>query len=239
MSEQSPHHTPEIPKTREIAGPKAVYVWDLPTRLFHWALVAAVATSLISVELGNMSIHLISGHVVLALLIFRLVWGLVGGRHARFASFVQGPIKVINYARGVISGNAPAHPGHNPMGGWSVIAMVLVLAVQAVSGLFANDDILTEGPLASTITKSTSDFLTYIHHLTSNAVYALVVLHLAAVTFYTVKGHRIIMAMITGKSTDVTVDQTESGEDSAHGSLILGLVIFAVAGGIAYAIMNY
>lgn len=239
MSEQSPHHTPEAAKNREKIGLNTVYVWDFPTRLFHWTLVVAVATSLISVELGNMSIHLISGHVVLALLIFRLVWGLVGGRHARFASFFQGPVKVLEYAKGVISGNAPVHLGHNPMGGWSVIAMVLVLVVQTVSGLYANDDILTEGPLASTITKSTSDFLTYIHHLTSNAVYALIVLHLAAVTFYTLKGHRIIMAMITGKSSDVIGNQTESGEVSAYGSLVLGLVIFAIAGGIAYAIMNY
>lgn len=212
MSEQSPEHTPEIAKTPENAGSKAVYVWDSPTRLFHWALVAAVATSLISVELGNMSIHMISGHVVLALLIFRLVWGLVGGRHARFASFVRGPMKVLEYARGVISGNTSAHLGHNPMGGWSVIAMILVLVVQAVSGLFSNDDILTEGPLVSTITKSTSDFITYIHHLTSNAVYALIILHLAAVTFYTLKGHRIIVAMITGKSSDVVGESAENGE---------------------------
>lgn len=239
MSEQSPHNTLDAAKNREKIGSKTVYVWDFPIRLFHWALVVAVATSLISVELGNMSIHLISGHVVLSLLIFRLVWGLVGGRHARFASFVQGPVKVLKYAKGVISGNASAHLGHNPMGGWSVIAMVLVLFVQAVSGLYANDDILSEGPLVSTITKSTSDFITYIHHLTSNAVYALIILHLVAITFYTLKGHRIIVAMITGKSSDVIGDQTESGEVPTHGSLILALVIFAVAGGIAYAIMNY
>lgn len=228
-------HTPKT----DAAPSKAVYVWDSPLRLFHWSLLAAVATSLISVELGNMSVHLISGHVVLGLLVFRLVWGVVGGRHARFSSFVKGPAAVLRYARKLRSGDTPAHLGHNPIGALSVIAMIGFLVLQAGTGLFANDDILTEGPLASTVSKSTSDTLTYIHHLSSNAVYVLIALHLAAVTLYTVKGHRIIAAMITGRTTDIDPADAEVSESDARGSLTTAIVIASVAAGIAYAIMKY
>jgi len=219
------------------AGP--AYVWDLPTRLFHWGFVGAVATSLWTSEFGPMSVHLISGHVVLGLLIFRIFWGVVGGRHARFSSFVKGPAKVVEYAKKLKTDGVKAHLGHNPMGGWSVIAMLLVLLVQAGTGLYANDDILTEGPLADTVTKSTSDYLTYIHHLTSNAVYALIALHLLAVVFYTVKGNAIIAAMINGRSADI--DAGEPGvpaETEAEGKLTTAIMLAAVAAGIAYAVMK-
>ncbi|MGJ3259594.1 MAG: cytochrome b/b6 domain-containing protein [Rhodospirillales bacterium] len=225
-------------KTKPGAPRKGAYVWDLPTRLFHWAFLGAVATSLWTAEFGPMDIHLISGHVVLALLIFRIAWGVMGGRHARFASFVAGPARVIGYVKKLFSGGAGPHLGHNPMGGWSVVAMLLALAVQAGTGLFANDDILTEGPLAGTVTKSTSDFLTYIHHLSSNAVYALIALHLAAVAFYWIKGHGIVGAMITGRLRDIDADGAPP-ESEAEGSLTTAITIAAVAAGIAYAVMNY
>lgn len=224
------------------SGAKAggpAYVWDLPTRLFHWGFVGAVATSLWTSEFGPMEIHLISGHVVLGLLIFRIVWGVMGGRHARFSSFVTGPAKVIEYAKKLKSEGAKPHVGHNPMGGWSVVAMLLVLLIQTVTGLFSNDDILTEGPLAGTVSKSTSDFLTYIHHLTSNAVYALIGLHLLAVVFYTVKGNAIIAAMINGRSNDIDAGAPGvPSENEVEGKLTTAIMIAAVAAGIAYAVMK-
>ena len=225
----------ETGKTAEL-----VYVWDIPTRLFHWSLLAAVTTSLISAEVGNMSIHLISGHVVLALVLFRLAWGVVGGQHARFASFVKGPGRVIAYARKLIKGDTSEHLGHNPMGGWSVLAMVGLLLIQAGTGLFSNDDILTEGPLASLVSKSTSNFLTYIHHLSSNGLYVLIGLHLAAVTFYTVKGQPIIGAMITGN----TLGEGLKGQDTpsainVRGSGIAAVCIIIITAAIAYAIKTY
>lgn len=225
--------------TSESGAPgKGAYVWDLPTRLFHWAFLGAVATSLWTAEFGPMDIHLISGHVVLALLIFRIVWGFAGGRHARFRHFVAGPARVVGYAKKLFSGGVAPHLGHNPMGGWSVVAMLLALLVQAGTGLFANDDILTEGPLAGTVTKSTSDFLTYIHHLSSNAVYALIALHLMAVAFYWIKGLGIVGAMITGRSTDIDTDDAPP-QSEAEGSLTTAITVAAVAAGIAYAVMNY
>jgi len=225
----------ETKENPEQARKSTVYVWDVPLRLFHWALLAAVATSLFTAEFGPMSVHLISGHVVLGLLAFRLVWGFAGGRYARFANFVKGPGAVLAYTRKLKSGIGAAHPGHNPMGGWSVLAMIAALAVQTVTGLYANDDILTEGPLADTVTKATSDYLTYIHHLSSNAVYALIVLHVAAVAFYTYKGQGIVAAMINGRLSGSDAD---SDDAAAKGSPVAALLIACVAGALAYYVMG-
>jgi cytochrome b len=111
--------------------------------------MCAVATSLIAGEFGYMDIHVISGHVVMALIIFRLAWGVFGGKHARFLDFIKGPKTVLTCAKRLISGDASAHRGHNPMGALSVVGVLAVLIVQVTTGLFTNDDILTEGPLAA------------------------------------------------------------------------------------------
>lgn len=223
-------------ETRSGSVDGKVYVWDVPTRLFHWVLVGAVATSLFAGEFGYMDIHVISGHVVLALVLFRIVWGVVGGRHARFADFIKGPGAVIGYLRSLLSGNAPWHAGHNPMGALSVVALLLVLAAQVGTGLFANDDILTEGPLASTVDKSLSDTLTYWHEISGKVLYTLIGLHLAAIAFYTFKGEDIVRAMVTGSKKAVAGAVTER---NAKGSLIVALVAAALAAAVAYAIKNY
>jgi cytochrome b len=217
-----------------------VYVWDVPTRLFHWSLVIAVTTSLASAELGYMTVHILSGHVVLALVLFRVVWGLIGGRHARFASFIKGPVQVLRYARRLLAGETPSHLGHNPMGGWSVAAVIGLLALQAGTGLFANDDILTEGPLVPLISKSTSNFLTLIHDLSSKGLYTLIALHLAAVAFYTIKGHPIIVAMITGEVSGIDRDaQDKPSGVNVRGSSLVAIVVILIAAAIAYAIKTY
>ncbi len=221
---------------------KSTYVWDVPTRLFHWGLVGAVTTSLIAGEIGYMNIHLISGHVVLALIIFRLAWGVFGGKHARFSDFIKGPRTVLAYARQLVSGDAPAHRGHNPVGALSVIGMLAVLIVQVVTGLFANDDILTEGPLAAEVSKSTSDYLTYIHYQSGYVLYGLIALHLMAVMFYTIKGHPIIAAMISGKMRGLPENEdTDSPlpESKLRGSWIVAIFFAVIASVVAYAIKMY
>ena len=226
----------------DINQDKATYVWDVPTRLFHWGLVGAVATSLVAGEFGYMDIHVMSGHVVLALILFRLAWGFFGGKHARFSDFVKGPGTVLAYARKLISGNAPAHSGHNPMGALSVIAVLVVLIVQVSTGLFANDDILTEGPLASEVSKSTSDYLTYIHYRSGYVLYGLIGLHLAAVLFYTFKGHPIVVAMISGKMRGLPenpVTDSPSSQNKLRGSWIAAIIFAGIASAIAYGILTY
>ncbi|MEQ9170768.1 MAG: cytochrome b/b6 domain-containing protein [Rhodospirillales bacterium] len=183
------------------AGGNGVRVWDLPVRLFHWTLLAAVVTSVATGLIGGlwqMDLHVVSGCVVLGLVLFRVLWGLVGGRHARFRAFVKGPAMVARYAVDFVKGRAVHTAGHNPLGGWSVVLILLALAVQAGTGLFANDDIFLEAPLAKYAGKALSDRLTGIHHLMSTVLYVLVAAHVAAVALHWWKGDNLVKPMITG-----------------------------------------
>lgn len=169
-------------------------VWDLPTRLFHWLLAAGVIGSFVSIKTGNIIWHERLGYAALALLLFRLVWGVAGGRYARFAQFVRGPGKVLAYLRG-----APHGFGHNPLGALSVLALLLVIGFQAGSGLFTNDDIAFEGPLARHVSGATVSLLTRWHRLNQWVILALVGLHVAAILYYRfARRQDLIRPMITG-----------------------------------------
>ncbi len=192
--------TPEEPN-KFGTEPKRVMVWDLPTRLFHWLLVVFVVVSFTTVNIGGnaMPYHQKSGYIILALLLFRVGWGFFGSRTSRFATFVCSPAAVLRYASGLLHRASPKHLGHNPLGGWSIIATLLALLLQAGTGLFANDDIFTEGPLAHLVSKAASDWLTRIHRLNSDLIVILVVIHVMAIIFYLlVKRDNLITPMITG-----------------------------------------
>jgi cytochrome b len=169
--------------------------------VFHWALVVLVTTSFVTGHIGGnaMAYHLRSGFTILGLLIFRLIWGVVGGYYARFASFVRSPASAMRYARSLMRPGHPRYPGHNPLGGWSVIAMLLALMLQVGTGLFATDEIFTQGPLYPLVSDSTADWLTGIHVFNQWVIVSLVALHLAAVLFYFIVKHdNLITPMITG-----------------------------------------
>ncbi|MFO7706948.1 MAG: cytochrome b/b6 domain-containing protein [Desulfobacterales bacterium] len=187
--------------TRWTEQPNLVPVWDLPTRLFHWLLAALVAAAFATAKAGGnaMIYHEWCGSAVLALLVFRAVWGIIGSGPSRFASFLVGPTAVLRYAMTLFYRDAGRHLSHNPLGGWSVAAMLLVLFIQAGTGLFANDDIATTGPLYAWVGKALSDRLTVLHLINQNAIVALVALHIAAVLFHLVyKRENLITPMITG-----------------------------------------
>ena len=207
-----------------------VTVWDLPTRLFHWLLVAFVGTSFVTAEIGGnaMQIHEWSGFVILSLLLFRVGWGFFGSKPSRFSDFVCGPKAVLRYARGLLRKDSPLHFGHNPLGGWSILAMLLALFVQAGTGLFANDDILTEGPLYNWVSKATSDFITDIHQWNQGVVVALVAIHLLAILFYFfVKRENLVGPMITGVRSWVGSVEEPTGHNWAA-AVIAGIAAVAV-----------
>lgn len=175
-----------------------VRVWDLPTRIFHWLLAVCVVFSFVSAKIGGAwtEWHFRSGYAILTLLVFRLLWGFAGNRNARFSSFVRGPRAVLEYVR---VGRADAGNGHNPLGGWSVIAMLAALSVQATAGLFANDAIASEGPLAKLVSASVSDRLATLHRWGEKLLIALVGLHVGAVLYYRfASGDDRITPMLTG-----------------------------------------
>jgi cytochrome b len=212
-------------------SPRSVLVWDLPTRVFHWLLVALVAFSFVTGNVGGNAIayHMVSGYAILALLAFRIVWGFVGGRHARFASFVRAPRAVIAYAKGLATGRHAPHLGHNPLGGWSVIAMLAALLVQASTGLFVDDEIATQGPLNKYVSGGTAALLTTIHRLNAKIVVALVALHVAAVVFYALaRRENLVRPMLHGRKT------WAGDADHGHASPLLGAVIAAIAGCLVY-----
>ena len=183
---------------------RTILVWDLPTRLFHWLLVMLVLTSFVTGELGGlwMRYHKLSGYCILGLIVFRLAWGFFGGQHARFSSFVRGPGAVLRYARNLLRDDTPGFIGHNPMGGWSVLAMIASLLVQAATGLFANDDIMTKGPLYPWVSKATSDLLTQIHLFNQGLILTLVAVHVMAILFYLINKHEnLIRPMLTGRKS--------------------------------------
>jgi cytochrome b len=135
----------------------------------------------------------------LVLLVFRTIWGFVGSQPSRFSDFVKGPAEVWRYATTLAKGSSLRHLGHNPLGGWSVLAMLLLLFLQTCLGLFANDDILTEGPLYLWVSKPMSDRLTKIHRLNQYAIMGLVAVHLMAVAFhFIIKRENLLKPMITG-----------------------------------------
>lgn len=177
-----------------------VRVWDLPTRLFHWALAASVIALVVSGSLGGnfMEIHLKLGYLVLSLLLFRLVWGVLGGRWSRFCAFVYSPRTVLRYLQGR---GTPEHDvGHTPLGALSVFAMLAALLAQAVTGLISDDEIAFFGPLTRLVSNETVQFATGYHtEFGKPLVIVLVGLHLLALAYYKwIKGQRLVQAMVTG-----------------------------------------
>lgn len=191
-------------KKRPWRGPRPVLLWDLPTRLFHWMLVALVAASFATGQLGGnaMVYHERCGETVLALLLFRVAWGFIGSGPSRFRSFLARPSIVLRYARTFWRRDAEPQLGHNPLGGWFVMAMLLTLLIQAGTGLLADDDIATENPLYKWVRKAASDRLASIHFLNQDVVIILVAVHVAAVLFYLIyKRENLITPMITGRKS--------------------------------------
>jgi len=179
-----------------------IRVWDLPTRMFHWSFAALVVFSFATGTIGGewMSWHLKSGYAILALLFFRIAWGFAGSESARFAAFLRGPRAALAYARETFAGRHPIVAGHNPLGGWMVVAMLAVVAFQVTTGLFSDDEIATQGPLAVKVSNDTVSRMSALHHWGRWAVVALVVLHVAAIAVYRWKWNaRLVGPMLHGR----------------------------------------
>jgi len=179
-----------------------VRVWDLPTRLFHWVLAACVIGSVVSAKIGGNAMvwHFRLGYVVFTLLAFRLLWGMVGGRWSRFRSFVYAPVTLLRYLRGGSRAEEHHEVGHSPLGALSVFALLVILAAQVGSGLFADDEIANTGPLIKFVSGATSSTLTAWHKTFGQwTILALVVLHVAAIAMYRLRrGRDLVRPMLVG-----------------------------------------
>jgi cytochrome b len=213
-------------------------VWDLPTRLFHWLLALAVLGLLVTAQLGGswMNWHFRFGYVVLSLLLFRLGWGFAGGHWSRFSQFCYAPRHSLAYLRGT---SPLAHRvGHNPLGAWSVFALLLALLAQVATGLFSDDEIAFYGPLTRLVSGDTVVLATWYHKAVGKwLVLALVVLHVLAILAYKLfKGEGLTRPMITG---DTMVDEhLPSSRDSAS-SRLLALLVWSGCALAVYGLVTW
>jgi cytochrome b len=206
-------------------------VWDVPTRVFHWLLVLSIIGSYVTAKLAWMPWHQAFGCLMIGLLIFRVLWGLIGPRHARFVNFIKGPGSVIRYLKGGIRS-----VGHNPLGAGMVVLMLLLMATQATTGLFSTDDVAFVGPYFPSVSHSLAEQLTGIHHKNFNIILAAVVLHLCAITYYTfVKKEPLVPAMFHGRKPAESVPAHEAIPSS---QLWKALIVIAVAGGCVYWLLH-
>ncbi len=235
---------PAAPSPASAAAPSAAHVprptrvWDLPTRLFHWSLALAVTGSLISGKIGGdaMVWHFRFGYAVAALLLFRLTWGLVGGRWSRFSSFVYAPATLLRYLRGRRRKGEHLDVGHNPLGSLSVFAVLAVLAVQVASGSVADDEIILVGPLNRFVSGDLALQATSWHNRYGQwLVFALVGLHLAAIAWYLLKKRvNLIGPMVHGDK--LLLPGTPASADRAPQRIKAVLLALAAAALVTWAV---
>lgn len=208
-------------------------IWDLPLRIVHWAMVALLIALVVTAKMGGSALdwHMRGGEAMLTLVLFRILWGFLGSRNARFSSFIRGPRAVIAYTRSLWRPPHAPFAGHNPLGGWMVVLLLAALLVQATAGLFANDDIATEGPLARFISKDLSDALSTFHSRSAWFVVALATAHVAAVLFYLVRfQENLIQPMLDGIKhvPRALADRASASASLARALALLALCVLAV-----------
>jgi cytochrome b len=217
---------------------QTIRVWDLPTRVFHWALASAVIGLVTTAQLGGswMDWHMRLGYLVLSLLAFRVVWGIIGGYWSRFGIFVPSPTRLLRYMRG---GDEPRdRTGHNPLGALSVLAMLLVLFAQVGSGLFSDDEIVTSGPLSRFASgewvSRASDYHT---NVGKYLLLALVFIHIAAILVYWLKkGQKLVPPMLHGDK--IAADGIPSSKDDTR-TRVLALCIWLLCAGVVASLVNW
>jgi cytochrome b len=212
-------------------------IWDAPTRAFHWLLVILIAASWGTAKLSDtlMGWHLLLGDFTLGLIVFRILWAIVGTRHARIWNFLRGPVETLRYARSLVRGHVET-PGHNPMGGWMVLVMLALIAFQVATGLFANDEIAYSGPWSHAVSRHLVKTLTAWHTVNVNLIIAAIALHLIAIAIYRF-GFKtdLVGPMITGRKSETRVDADAA---IAGTPWLRFLVVATLAGAAAWAIVN-
>jgi len=209
-------------------------VWDWPVRLFHWSLVLSILGAFVTNRLGvkYFAYHVWFGYAVLALVGFRVLWGVLGPHHARFANFLRGPKAVLGYVSALGRGRRTRYAGHNPLGALMVVALLALIALQATFGLFANDEIFNAGPLAGLVSKPLSLGLTSLHRKIFYWIAAAIAVHVIAVVAHVrLKRENIILAMITGRKPAHLVQPGEAipSSRSLHAVALFVAVVAALA----------
>ncbi|MFG1463192.1 cytochrome b/b6 domain-containing protein [Xanthobacter sp. DSM 24535] len=219
----------------DMAPLRKVVVWDFPTRLFHWSLVGLIAGAYATANLGKIDLHFLCGYAIIALLLFRLAWGLIGSDTARFATFVRSPLAAWQHLAHFTRPEPDTEVGHNAAGGLMVLVMLTLIGVQVATGLFSNDGLFSEGPLAKYVSPAVSDRLSSLHEFNFNLILATIVLHVVAILAYAlVKRHDLVRPMVLGwKRLPATIPAPRIA------SLMLAACLFILAAGAAWALATF
>lgn len=181
---------------------RKILVWDLPTRFFHWLVVALVIAAYGTLQLNWMQWHAWAGDGVLSLVLFRLLWGFFGSEAARFASFITAPATALGHLAQTLRREPDRYAGHNPAGGWMVLVLLALLLGETLSGLFVANDVADAGPLTELTPAPIANAITALHWIFWDALLAAVALHLLAILAYAVvKRHNLVLGMITGRKS--------------------------------------
>jgi cytochrome b len=215
-----------------------IRIWDLPTRLFHWGFSLAVIGAIVTDLLDEIVWHSYCGYTALVLVVFRIIWGFIGPRHARFSSFIPS----VSTLKDFIKGKSFSSFGHNPLGALSVIAILLIVLVQASSGLFADDEISFQGPLTKYVAENVVKLMNQIHATNHLLVYGIVALHLLAIFYYQwKKKNNLIGPMIYGdKEIDQKnqpVDQTMASKDDVKIRVLALVILILLAVVFKYVVL--
>ncbi|OSQ36105.1 cytochrome b/b6 domain-containing protein [Thalassospira mesophila] len=228
-------HSDKVEKTR-------IRLWDFPVRLFHWALVVAIGTAWWTNQEAIINIHELAGYTVLTLVLFRIIWGFVGSSNARFKSFVKSPFAAVAYLRKLPKGSEEelAYAGHNPAGGLMVVVLLLLVAVQAFTGLFTSENtfLFFDGPLVKYVPSGFANTMNYIHHANINLIYIAVGLHVvASIGYLFLKNENLIGAMITG-TRKVPASIAARFNAISFKPAWQGLLILVICAGIVAAVIT-
>ena len=209
-----------------------VKVWDAPTRLFHWGMLCLLGGLWWTAESGEMEWHQLLAYSLMILIGVRLMWGFVGSDTAKFSQFIHSPRKVLRYLHKTKQEGISASVGHNPVGGYMVVALIGIVSVQLVTGLFATDEIFTEGPLYATVNSDTASWLTWLHKKNFDLLLIFAAIHVLAVGVHMIKGDKILAAMFSGYK-QLPESQVKP---LAFAPLLKALIIVLVIGAL---VLNY
>ena len=206
-------------------------VWDIPVRLFHWLLVLCLLGQWLTTEVleDAMNIHFYIGYFTLGLIIFRLIWGFVGTKYAKFNSFILGPNAMLSYLRSFTSKHKNFTIGHNPVGGLLLPAVLILVGLQAISGLFTSDDIVSAGPYYDSANSAIQEWMQWLHHNIFDLLIALIVVHLLAIAWYRwALKHDLVTPMFTGQKA------VKASKAITHSKLVQALLLAIFIGVFVY-----
>ena len=208
-------------------APRIVLVWDIPTRVFHWLIVVLVAAAYATWRLNWMVLHGWVGEATLTLLLFRVLWGFLGGETARFSRFLTSPRAAVLHLKSAFRREPDNQVGHNPAGGWMVLLLLVLLLVETLTGLYVANDIADEGPLTEIVPAWAANAIASSHAILWDVLLAAIVLHVLAIAgFAAIKGQNLVRPMITGtKLLPAGAPAPRTGSAARAGLLLVGCAV--------------